>query len=282
MNIKITTKAYAKINLYLEVLGKRSDGYHEIQTVMQEIDLADELDFEFIDDDRIDLTVEGEYSVSCGRDNLVYRACELIKREFAITKGVRIRLIKNIPFGAGLGGGSSDAAACIKILCKAWQINVEPEKLADMASKLGADIPFFLLGGRCLAEGIGEKLTKLKNTDKYSIVLIYPNFEISTKEVYKKLTKYGKICSITQILDDFNFQKIRENLFNRLEETAVNIAPEINSIKNLLLDLGATGVLMSGSGSSVFGVFPSIEAANFVREKLSKNNRYSVWAVNTL
>lgn len=277
--MKINVKANAKINLYLEVLGKRPDGYHDIETVMQEIDLADELEFCFIDEDKIDLTVEGKYAVSNGRENLVYRACELIKNEFQIKKGVRIKLVKNIPFGAGLGGGSSDAAACVKVLCKTWNIKIEQKKMCEMFSKLGADIPFFFAGGRCLAQGIGEKLTKLNNTDKHAIVLVYPNFGVATKEVYKNLTKFGKKCSITQLINGFC---VRESLFNRLEDTAVKLAPEIKNIKKLLIDLGASHSLMSGSGSSVFGIFPSIEMANLVRQKLVNNNEYSVWALNTL
>ena len=279
--MKINVKANAKINLYLEVLGKRLDGYHDIETIMQEIDLSDELEFNFVDDDKIKLAVEGKYAVSAGKDNLVYRACELIKTEFGVKKGVEIRLVKNIPFGAGLGGGSSDAAACIKILCKVWDIKIEQQKLCNLVSKLGADIPFFLFGGRCLAEGIGEKLTHLNNAEKYAVVLVYPGFEVSTKAVYKNLTKIDKICSITQILDGFNVRG-KFVLFNRLEDTAIQLAPEIKNIKKLLMDLGASQSLMSGSGSSVFGIFPSIEMANSVKEKLSKNSKYSVWALNTL
>jgi len=277
--MRIKAKANAKINLFLEVLGKRADGYHDIETIMQEIDLHDDLEFQFIDEDKIILKVEGKYAVSTGPENLVYRSAQLIKTEFKISKGVEIRLVKNIPFGAGLGGGSSDAATCIKVLCKFWNIQTDHQKLCDLVSKLGADIPFFLLGGRCFAEGIGEKLTKLNNFDKHAIVLIFPNFEVSTKDVYKNLTKFDKICSITQILNDFNVQK---NLFNRLEDSAIQIAPEIKNIKNLLKELGAKNSLMSGSGSSVFGIFSTIQEANIVKLKLLKNSKYSVWSVNTL
>jgi 4-diphosphocytidyl-2-C-methyl-D-erythritol kinase len=275
----VNAKANAKINLYLEVLGKRTDGYHDIETIMQEIDLSDELEFNFVDENKIDLHVEGPYAVSGGKDNLVYKACELIKKEFKINQGVEIRLIKNIPFGAGLGGGSSDAATCIKVLCQKWNITTNQQDLCNMTSKLGADIPFFLLGGRCFAEGIGEKLTQMKNAEKYPIVLVFPNIELPTKAVYKKLTKYNKKCSITKILDRYN---ARENLFNRLEEPALTIAPEIENIKKLLIDLGATSSLMSGSGSSVFGITPSLEIANAIKNKLSKSSKYSVWALNTL
>ena len=172
-------KANAKINLYLDVIAKRADGYHNIETIMQEISLADE--------------IEILAAVSPGKENIVYKACELVRDKFGIKDGVDIHLIKNIPFGAGLGGGSSDAAAVIQLLAKLWQIDVSG---LELATSLGADVPFFLKGGRAFAEGIGEKLAYIKNYPKQYLVLVYPHLNISTKEAYQnlslKLTKPSK------------------------------------------------------------------------------------------
>ena len=164
-------KANAKINLYLDVISKRSDGYHNIETIMQEISLADELEILANKTGAINLTVSGKFAVSPGKENIVYKACELVRDKFGIKAGVDIHLIKNIPFGAGLGGGSSDAAAVITALSRLWQIDFSE---LELATSLGADVPFFLNGGRAFAEGIGEKLTYTKNYPKQYLVLVFP------------------------------------------------------------------------------------------------------------
>ncbi len=278
-------RANAKINFYLEILRKREDGYHEIETIMQEIDLFDELDFHFLNRDKIFLEVDGKFKIEANQNNLVYRACEMMKNEFKIDKGVEINLTKNIPFGAGLGGGSSDAASVLKFLCNAWELDVSSEKVSSIAKRLGADVGFFLQGARCFASGIGEKLQAMKNDKKYDLVLIFPNVIIPTKKIYERfsfnLTNYEKKCSISGIINSTDFE-IKKTLFNRLEKTAMDLAPQIRLTKNLLFELGLRDVLMSGSGSSVFGIASSPDEAEKIKDFIAKNYDYQVWNVSTL
>jgi 4-diphosphocytidyl-2-C-methyl-D-erythritol kinase len=273
-------KAYAKINLFLEITGKRKDGYHNIETVMQEIDLYDELEIKKIKEKEIIVKVLG--GSPQGKDNLIYKAAKLMQDTYKINCGAYIKLKKNIPMGAGLGGGSSDAACVMKSLNKIWNINVSKTELAKLGKKIGADVPFFFYGGACLAKGIGEKLQILKGNKGLILVLVYPKVNISTKQVYSsfKLTKHIKKCRILSLYEEINAKKWREFLFNRLEIPAFDISQKIKNIKDTLLSYPVLGALMSGSGSSVYAIVPKINLAYKIKKDF-KLKGYDVWIVKT-
>ena len=263
-------KAYAKINLSLDILRKRKDGYHELKMIMQTVSLCDEIYIEKSD------TV----SIECNKDdiplnnkNLAWKAADAFFNYTSINSGCKIKLIKHIPDGAGLGGGSSDAATVLLALNEIYNTNITNEELINIAVKIGADVPFFILKGTCLAEGIGEKLTKIENnTDPY-ILIHKPSFSISTKWAYENLKLDNKnnynVDKIVENLKDKNYNF--KDIFNYLEDVSVSKYPQINDIKNKMKYYGATAALMSGSGSSVFGIFTDKNAAQTAFESFEKN-----------
>jgi 4-diphosphocytidyl-2-C-methyl-D-erythritol kinase len=269
---KTIVKAYAKINLFLEIIDKRSDGYHNLETIMQTVDIYDQISFEVIDEDEINLEC-ASLALADKEKNIVYKAAKAIKTEFAIKKGIKIKLEKSIPMGAGLGGGSSDAASTIKTLVKLWDIKTSNEKLLTIASKLGADVPFFLTGSLALCKGIGDKVTPLKNLEPFPIILVNPGFEISTATVFSRvdlsLTKKGGIHKIASLISDEKLDKnsVSNILFNRLEDFVFPYHPELLKIKNVLTKLDCAS-LMSGSGATVFAITKSLDHLNFVVSKL--------------
>jgi 4-diphosphocytidyl-2-C-methyl-D-erythritol kinase len=274
--MKIILKSPAKVNLFFEIKNKRNDGYHNIETIMQTISLHDELSFENADKDII-LECDNK-SLPCDKRNLIYKGALSLKTHFNINKGVKICLQKKIPLEAGLGGGSSTAATTILALIKLWNIKTTQKELELIASKLGADVPFFLTGGTCLCEGIGEIVTPIKNINNLDMVLVNPAFGISTIEVYKRinfpLTNPVKIHKIKQLICDglFNNKQAFKNCFNRLEEFVFVDFITIAKIKSLLNKLGCIS-LMSGSGSTVFGIFD-----NYVsREQLTYELKKTPW-----
>jgi len=280
--MKLTVKAPAKINLFLEIIGKRPDGYHNLETVMQTINLYDELSFE---------TAEGGISLECsdkalsaGGDNIVYRAAAALKERYGIRKGVRIYLKKEIPMGAGLGGGSSDAAATLKTLVQMWQIDIKDKELKAIASKLGADVPFFLTGGTALCEGIGDIVTPLAKIKNMLIILANPGFGVPTAQVYKKikfpLTNQRKVDKIQTLIYDgsFDLKGAFESCFNRLEEFVFPDYPEIAEIKRVLTELGCAS-FMSGSGATVYGILGSQSQSETIQSKLQKHG-CKTWLVH--
>ena len=263
-------KAYAKINLSLDILRKRKDGYHELKMIMQTVSLYDEIYIEKSD----------TISIECNKDdiplnnkNLAWKAADAFFNYTSISLGCKIKLIKHIPDGAGLGGGSSDAATVLLALNEIYNTNLTNEELINIAVKIGADVPFFILKGTCLAEGIGEKLTKIENnTDPY-ILIHKPSFSISTKWAYENLKLDNKnnynVDKIVENLKDKNYNF--KDIFNYLEDVSVSKYPQINDIKNKMKYYGATAALMSGSGSSVFGIFTDKNAAQTAFESFEKN-----------
>jgi len=273
--------APAKINLYLEVINKREDGYHNIESVMHTVSLCDEL--EFLQSDTVELVCN---KLVCPPEkNLVYKTAVKLKDKFNVKKGVKIILKKNIPTGAGLGGGSSDAAATILALNKCWNLNMNKTELETFAATIGADVPFFLTGGTAKIEGIGDIVTKINVPHKYYFVLVKPNFGVSTAEAYSKLkiplTKINKINRITQALQFAVLEKdlLKELFFNSFENTVFADYPEIQRIKNVLNDLGATS-LMSGSGATVFGFVSGRDEAEKIADTLKIYN-WNVWVVKS-
>jgi 4-diphosphocytidyl-2-C-methyl-D-erythritol kinase len=281
--MKLTFKAPAKINLFLELKNKRKDGYHNLETIMQTVDLYDELTFESTDKG---IFLEcNDKALPTNTSNLVYKAAKAFLDYFEIDKGIKIYLKKVIPMGAGLGGGSSDAAATIAALKKLYNVDTNKKELVGIASKLGADVPFFLTCGTALCEGIGNIITPLKNINNLNIVLVNPTFGVNTINVYKKvkfpLTNEVKITKIKTQIDggSFDTNEAFSSCFNRLEDFVLPNYPEIAKIKDVLNSFGCIS-LMSGSGATVFGLFDfrvNLEALKIV---LSKYN-WKFWFVNS-
>lgn len=273
--------APAKINLYLEVINKRQDGYHNIESVMHTVSLCDEL--EVSESNKIEFVCDKQ--VCSPEKNLVYKTAIKLKDKYSVNKGAKIVLNKKIPTGAGLGGGSSDAAATILALNKIWNLKLSKQELESFASTIGADVPFFLTGGTAKVEGIGDIVTKIDVKNKYHFVLVKPNFGVSTVEAYSKvkipLTKIKKINKIIETLklSVLNKDLLKELFFNSFESTVFADYPEIQKIKNVLNDLGATS-LMSGSGATVFGFVSGRDEAKKIADYLKIYN-WNVWIVES-
>lgn len=270
----VKRKAYAKINLGLDVIRKREDGYHEVKMIMQNIGLCDELTFEkqaegiTLKIDRVDLPTDG--------NNLIYRAARLIKEEYGITEGVRIRLKKKIPIAAGLAGGSTDAAAVFHGMNSLFDLGMTIDKMCELGVKIGADVPYCILGGTALAEGIGEKLTPLPDAPGAVVLLAKPDISVSTKEVYQnlhveELRVHPDIDGMTKAIIRRDLQGILERMDNVLEYVTINRYPVIDEIKNFMKEQGALRALMSGSGPTVFGIFEKQEQAAAAYLKLKES-----------
>lgn len=268
----LRTKAPAKLNLCLKVTGRRPDGYHELVSIMVPIDIVDLLEVE-VGPRGVNLTCDG-FQVPDDENNLAFRAALSFLRETGIQEGLYIKLTKNIPVAAGMGGGSSDAAATLLALNEMWSKPVPPSRLHELATELGADVPFFLYSRPSLATGIGEVLEPLAKWPKLWYVVVCPPLQVSTPWVYGnlklKLTR-GNYDYIVQTLKNGLFP-IAKILENDLEKVTTDRFPIINHIKRLLLEAGAEGALMSGSGPSVFGLFPSLSKAVSAKQHLISQN----------
>ncbi len=274
--------APAKINLFLEIENKRPDGYHNIVSIMQTVSLFDELIIKKAESG-VSLSCTNK-KLGCGEGNLVMKAAKMLQRELGIKKGASIALKKNIPLGAGLGGGSSDAAAALKGLIKLWKIKISNRKLNKLAGRLGADVPFFLKGGTAEVSGIGDIIKPLKNMKKTYFLLVYPGFGVITKWAYQNLkfplTNKRKINTIKALLESgIGSERWSAYIYNRFEEVVFPKYPEILSVKDKMKDY-CSKLLMSGSGSSIFGVVPSREAGKSLKRQLSKSP-LKVWLVQS-
>ncbi|MBI4744068.1 MAG: 4-(cytidine 5'-diphospho)-2-C-methyl-D-erythritol kinase [Actinobacteria bacterium] len=263
-------KAYAKINLHLDVTGKREDGYHNIESVMQTISLHDELLFE-LKDKEIEVKSEPENFVEV-ENNLIFKAANLLRNRYNVKKGVSVNLKKNIPIGAGLGGGSADAAGALIGLNILWDLNLPLSELLKLGIELGSDVPFCILGGTCFVEGKGEKLTKINPIPSCYIVIVNPGFEISTKEIYQKFDEEENFASLSiggimTAFDRSDFNGICENMANSMENIVFRKFPELKEFKKTAKNNGAEGALMSGTGPTMFAITQSEEKAKNIAIK---------------
>ncbi|MFP4158119.1 MAG: 4-(cytidine 5'-diphospho)-2-C-methyl-D-erythritol kinase [Desulfobacterales bacterium] len=282
-------QAPAKINLYLDVVGRRSDGYHELVSLMCLIEIHDTLRFSFATAHH-----PGGIAVECshpgvppGRNNIAYRAASEFFTETGINPpGVAISIEKRIPVGAGLGGGSSNAAAVLRGLNSYFGHPVSAGRLMELGCSLGADVPFFLFGRPAVATGIGEKLSEFQGLPSIPVVVVYPGRPLSTAEVYKKfnlaLTKSEKINKNFIFKPGWVADDVSKQLFNALEKTAVELCPEIGEAKKALLSSGAAGAVMTGSGSSVFGIYADTHCAESAYRRLSGQDRWRVFRTQLL
>ncbi len=274
MNIR----AYAKINIGLHVLGKRPDGYHNIETVFRLIDLYDEL--EFVQDDEGIAFSSNTPLLANDNTNLCIRAANLLRDLTGIHMGVEITLKKRIPLGAGLGGGSSDAAAVLKGLTKLWTLDISNEELQTISSTLGSDVPFFFTSQTAYATGRGERLTPFTVQMPYWILVVTPDIHVSTAWAYSnvRLQQSQNRADLQGLLETAIDKPaiLRANLANDFEECVFTEFGEIAKLKEALLKEGAEVALMSGSGSSVFGFFSSEAKAKHLRSELSSRHFVSM------
>lgn len=270
----------AKVNLFLHVLGKRPDGYHEIETLMCCVSLYDILHINFTNG-ATSLTCTDQ-EIPCDEKNHAIKAVNIFLGKFKKNIGVKIHIEKNIPSGAGLGGGSSNAAAVLSALNSHFGNPFSIKEMMSMGLEIGADVPFFLFNKPALATGIGEKLEEHALKLPYKILIVYPGFSISTADVYKNLnlglTNCKKKFKSLSLKQEFDAQL----LCNDLEHVTASIYPEINIIKEALLKQKASGVLMSGSGSSVFGLFPDSNSATNAVTVLSQNRGWRIFIVDSI
>lgn len=270
-------RSFAKINLGLEVIRKRPDNYHDLRTLFQCVDFYDTLIFTPNTHGRI--VLKGNNPRIPREQNLIYLAARLLKERFAVSLGAEIHVDKKIPVGGGLGGGSSNAAMTLHSLNIIWDLKCSKEELVDIGRTLGADVPYFFEGGLCVGLGKGDELTRLEDPDSFYCVLVFPELSIITADVYRRLsllTSEGKDSKIIRFLDNFEYGSLE----NSLEETVFILHPQLRDIKRLFYKLGSELSLVSGSGSTVFGLFHQRKKALDVYERLK--NTYSLILVKSL
>lgn len=258
---QIKLKAYAKINLGLDVLRKREDGYHEVRMIMQTIRLFDRLTMTKIRKNKIYLETNLCF-LPTDEKNLVYRAVKMMKEEFDIQEGVRIELDKKIPVCAGMAGGSTDAAAALVGMNRLFQLKLSEKQLMEYGVRLGADVPYCIMRGTALSEGIGEKLSRVSPMPDCHILIAKPNINVSTKYVYENLNlpalkTHPDIDLLLEAIEKKDLYTLASNLGNVLETVTIDRYPVIEQIKRSMMAKGAIGALMSGSGPTVFGIFDS-------------------------
>lgn len=256
---KIKLKALGKINLGLDVLGRRPNGYHDVRMVMQTVYLYDQILLEKTDKEGISLETNLFY-LPVNENNLAYRAAKMLIDEFTIKEGVHISLEKHIPVAAGMAGGSSNAAAVLYGMNRLFQLGLTDQELMDRGVQLGADVPYCIMRGTVLAEGIGEKLTPLPAMPKCHVLLAKPPISVSTQKVYEKLdaqevTKHPDIDGILLGLQTGDLKKITSSMGNVLENVTITEYPQIERIKDVMKEEGALNAMMSGSGPTVFGIY---------------------------
>lgn len=268
-------RAYAKINLGLDVLRRREDGYHDVKMIMQTIQMYDMLEMEKSEQPGIHLTTNLSY-IPVNENNLVYKAVKLLMDQYRIEEGITISLNKFIPVAAGMAGGSSDAAAALVGVNRMFQLGLTRQQLMKLGVKIGADVPYCVMRGTALAEGIGEKLTALPPMPQCYVLIGKPGINVSTKFVYTNLnlgpdTHHPDINGMIQALQDRDLYGITDRMENVLESVTIPAYPVIETIKNHMKAHGAVNAMMSGSGPTVFGIFDDKEKAEYACEKLKES-----------
>ena len=269
----ITLNAYAKINLSLDVVGRLANGYHEVRMIMQTVGIHDTLTFEKTEGEIVLSSDAGELPL--GEDNLIYKAAKLVRETYGVSGGVKVHLEKRIPVAAGMAGGSTDAAATLKAMNLLYDLRLSEEDLCGLGVKLGADVPYCIMGGTALSEGIGEVLTKLAPMPECVLLVAKPDINVSTKEVYQALDSqsvqwHPDVDGMRQAIEEGRLEGIYSRLGNVLETVTVAKHPIVSEIKQEMLGNGALGSLMSGSGPSVFGIFDDEEKARAAGESIKK------------
>ena len=269
---ELSMNSHGKINLALDIIRKREDGYHDISSVMQSINLKDELEFETIDENRIEINCNLK-SIPVDSNNLVWKAWEAMKEASGKNKGLVVSIDKNIPVGAGLAGGSTNAAATLKAINELWELDYDLDRLIEIGSKIGADVPFCLLEGTAVAEGIGEKLTSLDKLSGVKLLLCNPGIEISSAYAYSKIVLDDDRIDIKRLSDSIkskDLYKMKKDMRNKMEAAIISENPIIEKIKNIMDREGSVHSLMSGSGSTVFGIYEDEDLRRKAKLELDK------------
>lgn len=270
----LSLKAYGKINLGLDVLRRREDNYHEVRMIMQTVGIYDRIDVVYREEPGITVETNLHY-LPCNENNLVYKAARLLMDEFGVRQGVHINLRKFIPVAAGMAGGSSDAAAVLFGVNKMFGLGLTTEQLMERGVKIGADVPYCVMRGTALSEGIGEILTPLAPVPQCQVLIAKPGISVSTKFVYENLhveelkkEQHPDIDGMIEAISKRNLYGIAERFGNVLETVTIPAYPVIQEIKDAMVKYGAIGSLMSGSGPTVFGLFTNPKAAADAYEEL--------------
>lgn len=283
---KLKLQALAKINLGLSVTGKRPDGYHSLETIFCQISLYDDILIEEIAEDTIFVDVNSIFVPSDQR-NTAYKAAMILKNLYDIKRGVRITIDKKIPVEAGLGGGSSDGASVLLGLNSLWKLNLSNQRLIDIALKIGADVPYFILGKTQFAKGVGEILTELPPFSKKKLIVCVPKKRVNTKQAFefidskRPVTERQKMELLLRALREKNLNKISRLLFNDFENVVLGKIPDINYIKKTMIKNGALGTVLTGSGSGVFGIFDN-EKKRKQTFRILKNDYNNTFMAETL
>ena len=271
---KITVKAYGKLNLYLDITGKREDGYHLLRTVMQSVSVCDTLKFEITEGSGIELICD-KLDFPLDSSNLICKAADLFFKELNITPRGKLTVTvdKQIPSMAGMAGGSADGAAALTAVNELYGFPLDSKSLLELAAKLGADVPFTMVGGTMLCEGIGEEMTKLKDVKNICFAVVRPDVRISTPAAYKAYDsrppmRKKSFALFSQALKLDDNQKLADSMFNALESAVRD--PDVAAVKDKLLSGGALGALMTGSGSAVFGVFENRTDARLLIDRMQE------------
>lgn len=268
------------------MLGKRADGYHDLDTILQTVSLHDTLEISLIDEPHLIMSGD-DRSLPTDQHNLVMRAARCLQTHSGTSKGARIRLQKRIPSPAGLGGGSSDAAVTLMGLCRLWQLNVKEEELLRIAAQLGSDVPFFLHGGRARAQGRGELITPGKDAPETFLLILKPNANLSTADAYRVLDERSLTSPNSKIILSTSeateaFENSFANLTNDFEAVALDLEPEIRRAKNALSRADAAATLLAGSGSAVFGIFDSEDAQRRAIQAIELETGWRVFPCKTV
>ncbi|MCY6485591.1 4-(cytidine 5'-diphospho)-2-C-methyl-D-erythritol kinase [Clostridium aestuarii] len=266
-------KAFAKINISLDVVGKREDGYHLLDMIMQKIELYDVLKFDKSKEE-INIRCNKPY-VPVDERNLVYKAAKLFINTYKTQEGITVSIKKNIPVAAGLAGGSADAAATLIAMRNIYNIDVSDKELCELGLQIGADVPYCIMGRTALCQGVGEIVTPLKSFEGHILVLVKPNFGVSTKDVYKaldinKIFKHPNTKDLVQAIKKNDIYYVSENMKNVLENVTLRKHTMLRDIKDSMLKMGALGSMMSGSGPSIFGFFDDILKAQKCYEEFKE------------
>lgn len=294
-------KAYAKINLSLDVLGRKDNGYHIISTVFASVDLCDTITISKRNDSSIVITSDRD-SVPLDETNLVYKASHYMIQEYSLGCGLNIDIKKRIPIGAGLAGGSSDCATTIKLINRMFDLNIDSQELASIGSKFGADVAYCILGGVMLGSDLGQKLVRISSMPQCYILIAKPRVSLSTKKIYEQLradvindreltkiisntsdihNELNPMAELIKALEEQSIIRLSKVIYNKLEDVSIKIAPKIQDIKDKMIKLGALNSLMSGSGSSVFGIYADLDVALQAQKQLANDNEIeSVFVTN--
>ncbi len=282
----LTLKSFAKINWNLKIIGKRDDGFHELCTIFQTVSLYDRLIFEA--SDKLILTCDNP-KISTDETNLIIKAARILQKKFEIEKGAKIHLEKNIPAPGGLGGGSSNAAISLLGLKKLWNLEISLEELSEIGKQLGSDVPFFLRGGTAIGTGRGTEIKQIEDVNESCLLIITPNVDVPTRDAFARvnaprLTNFDSKSILQICRNEAEKLKLRQfELTNDFEASVFAIEPEIEKVKQILLDFGAKQAVLSGSGASVFAVFENKETRQATIKAIEKfDNNWRMFAVATI